>query len=241
MSHARLATFVRVVLFTVTASFASTCFADDVKTQVPTAEVRSAITQSAAACGMSLMLGVGLSAASGFRVFVPFLGISIASFAGHLTLAPGFEWMGSWPALLAFATATILEIAIYFVPWIDNITDAFATPLAIVAGTILTASQMGEMSHLLQWSLAIIAGGSVCGAVQVGTVAIRAVSTGTTGGFGNFLVATLELIAAVVVTVLAVVLPVVGIIAMVWIAYKMLLKIIASNSMLYRKPQAVGA
>lgn len=236
MSHARLATFIRVVFFTVTASFASTCFADDVKT-----EVRSAITQSAAACGMSLMLGVGLSAASGFRVFVPFLGISIASFAGHLTLAPGFEWMGSWPALLAFATATILEIAIYFVPWIDNITDAFATPLAIVAGTILTASQMGEMSHLLQWSLAIIAGGGVCGAVQVGTVAIRAVSTGTTGGFGNFLVATLELIAAVVVTVLAVVLPVVGIIAVVWITYKMLLKIIASNSMLYRKPQAVGA
>lgn len=236
MSHARLATFIRVVFFTVTASFASTCFADDVKT-----EVRSAITQSAAACGMSLMLGVGLSAASGFRVFVPFLGISIASFAGHLTLAPGFEWMGSWPALLAFATATILEIAIYFVPWIDNITDAFATPLAIVAGTILTASQMGEMSHLLQWSLAIIAGGGVCGAVQVGTVAIRAVSTGTTGGFGNFLVATLELIAAVVVTVLAVVLPVVGIIAVVWITYKMLRKIIASKSGLYRKPQAVGA
>lgn len=236
MSHARPATFIRVVFFAVTASFASTCFADDVKT-----EVRSAITQSAAACGMSLMLGVGLSAASGFRVFVPFLGISIASFAGHLTLAPGFEWMGSWPALLAFATATILEIAIYFVPWIDNITDAFATPLAIVAGTILTASQMGEMSHLLQWSLAIIAGGGVCGAVQVGTVAIRAVSTGTTGGFGNFLVATLELIAAVVVTVLAIVLPVVGIIAVVWITYKMLRKIIASKSMLYRKPQTVGA
>ena len=236
MSHALSATFIRVVFFAVTASFASTCFADDVKT-----EVRSAITQSAAACGMSLMLGVGLSAASGFRVFVPFLGISIASFAGHLTLAPGFEWMGSWPALLAFGMATILEIAVYFVPWIDNITDAFATPLAIVAGTILTASQIGEMSHLLQWSLAIIAGGGVCGVVQMGTVAIRAVSTGTTGGFGNFLVATLELIAAVVVTVLAVVLPVVGIIAVVWITYKMLRKIIASKSMLYRKPQAVGA
>ena len=236
MSHALSATFIRVVFFAVTASFASTCFADDVKT-----EVRSAITQSAAACGMSLMLGVGLSAASGFRVFVPFLGISIASFAGHLTLAPGFEWIGSWPGLLAFATATILEIAIYFVPWIDNITDAFATPLAIVAGTILTASQIGEMSHLLQWSLAIIAGGGVCGVVQMGTVAIRAVSTGTTGGFGNFLVATFELIAAVVVTVLAIVLPVVGIIAVVWITYKMLRKIIASKSMLYRKPQAVGA
>ena len=75
----------------------------------------------------------------------------------------------------------------------------------------------------------------------MGTVAIRAVSTGTTGGFGNFLVATFELIAAVVVTVLAIVLPVVGIIAVVWITYKMLRKIIASKSMLYRKPQAVGA
>ena len=59
---------------------------------------------------MGLIVGIGLSAACGFRVFVPLLGMSIANLAGHLTLSPGFEWIGSWPALVAFGTATILEI-----------------------------------------------------------------------------------------------------------------------------------
>ena len=70
---------------------------------------------------LSVLVGVGLSAACGFRVFVPLLVMSIASLSGHLTLSPGFQWIATYPALIAFALATILEIAGYYIPWVDHI------------------------------------------------------------------------------------------------------------------------
>jgi hypothetical protein len=163
---------------------------------------------------MGLMIGVGLSAACGFRVFVPMLGMSIANLAGHLTLSPGFEWIGTWPTLIALATATILEIIAYYIPWVDNIMDTVATPAAVVAGTIVTASQLGDVSPLLKWSLAIVAGGGASSAIQASTVVARTASTGTTGGLGNFAVSSLELFSAILITLLAIVLPVIGLLVM---------------------------
>ena len=75
---------------------------------------------------LSLCVGVGLSAACGFRVFVPLLILSIAANSGHLKLASGFEWIGSSSAILAFAVATAIEISGYFVPWVDHILDVAA-------------------------------------------------------------------------------------------------------------------
>jgi len=157
---------------------------------------------------LSICLGVGLSAACGFRVFVPLLGISAAALAGQVHLASEFEWVGTWPALACFLTATILEVAAYYVPWIDNALDSIATPAAVVAGTLATASVITDLSPLSKWTLAVIAGGGVAGLIQTGTVALRGASTATTGGLANFLVATAELIASVCTTILAIVLPV---------------------------------
>ena len=157
---------------------------------------------------LSVCLGVGLAAACGFRVFVPLLGVSTAALAGHVDLASGFDWVGTWPALACFLTATILEIAAYYVPWIDNALDSIATPAAVVAGTVVAASVITDMSPLMQWTLAVIAGGGTAGLIQTSTVALRGASTITTGGTANFLVATAELIASVCTTILAILLPV---------------------------------
>jgi hypothetical protein len=188
---------------------------------------------------LGLIIGVGLSAACGFRVFVPLLGMSTAHLAGHLSLSPGFEWIGSWPAWIAFATALVLEIGAYSIPWIDNIMDVGATPAAIVAGTIVTAAQVGDMSPLLRWSLAAIAGGGVCTVVQVGTVAVRAASSGTTGGLGNFIVSALELMASIVLAVLAILLPSVCFAAVIWICYKMIRQI-AKSPLLVKRAATTG-
>jgi len=157
---------------------------------------------------LSICLGIGLSAACGFRVFVPLLGISTAALAGHVGLSSGLEWIGTWPAFACFLTATVLEVAAYYVPWIDNALDSIATPAAVVAGTLATASVITDLSPLSKWTLAVIAGGGVAGLIQTGTVALRGASTATTGGLANFLVATAELIASVCTTILAIVLPV---------------------------------
>jgi hypothetical protein len=159
---------------------------------------------------LSLLVGIGLSAACGFRVFVPLLGLSIASFTGHLQLAHGFEWIGTWPALLTFSTATLLEIGAYYVPWLDHTLDAIATPASVIAGAVVTASLITDMPPLMKWSLAIIAGGGSAGIIQSGTVLLRGMSMAATGGLGNFLVSTLELIGSIILSILAVLLPVIG-------------------------------
>jgi len=156
----------------------------------------------------SISLGIGLSAACGFRVFVPLLIMSIASHTGHMTLSTGFDWIGTYPALAAFGVATVLEVAGYYIPWVDNLLDTIATPSAVVAGTIVMASAVSEMSPLMQWSLAIVAGGGTSAMVQGVTSLTRGASSLTTGGLGNPVVSTMEMGGATLLSVLAVALPV---------------------------------
>lgn len=181
----------------------------------------------------AVLVGIGLSAACGFRVFVPLLGVSIAALAGYLPLSAEFAWLGTWPALTAFAVATALEIGAYSTPFIDHLMDVIAAPAAIIAGTLLMASMLGDTSPLLKWSLAVIAGGGAAGIVQAGSMALRGGSTLLTGGFGNLLVAALELAGAIVMTVLALLLPLlamIGLVVMVFVLIRMLFKRLPSNS-----------
>lgn len=159
---------------------------------------------------IAVCVGIALSAAVGFRVFVPLLGMALAARAGLLTLAGDFQWLASPLAILAFTVATIVEIGAYYIPWLDNLLDTIATPVAVAAGIVVAASVMIDMSPFLRWSLAIIAGGGVAGAVQSGTTVARGASTLTTAGLGNFAVATGEILGAAGTTALAVFLPVVG-------------------------------
>lgn len=161
---------------------------------------------------MSVCLGIGVSAACGFRVFVPLLVMSLASLSGHLTLAHGFEWIGTYPALITFSAATCLEIAGYYIPWVDHLLDTLATPAAVVAGTVVSASMATHMSPMLRWTLAAIAGGGAAGLVQSATVATRGASTITTGGLANPLVSTLELAGAVTTSILAICLPLLAVV-----------------------------
>jgi len=89
---------------------------------------------------LTVLMGIGLSASSGFRIFIPFLLISIASLTGYLSLSDSFSWIATYPALITFGVATVLEIAAYYIPWVDNVLDTIASPIAVIAGIILTAS-----------------------------------------------------------------------------------------------------
>jgi len=168
---------------------------------------------------LSIFVGVGLSAACGFRIFVPLLVMSVASLTGNLTLAPDFEWIGTYPALAAFAIATLFEIAAYYVPWIDNLLDTIAIPAATVAGTIVMASAVSEMSPFLKWALAVIVGGGVAGTIQGFTSITRIASTATTGGVGNPVVSTVEAGGSIVMSILAIAVPVLAALAVLVIIF----------------------
>jgi hypothetical protein len=164
---------------------------------------------------LSAALGLGLAAACGFRIFVPFLIASIAARSGHLELAGSFEWIASTPALVSFAVATVLEVAAYYVPWVDNLLDTVASPTAVVAGILATASVVTDVSPWMQWGIAALGGGTVAGVVQAISVTGRGLSSVTTLGFGNPVVSTGEAVGAGVMSVLAVVVPLLAFILVV--------------------------
>ena len=157
---------------------------------------------------LGIAIGIGLSAACGFRVFVPLLVMNLTSLSGQLHLSSGFAWIGSYHATVAFSTATIVEVLGYYLPWLDHVLDLVTTPAAIIAGTVATASMITGMSPFLKWTLALIAGGGIAGLVQGTTVALRAGSSALTAGIGNPLFSTLELAGSIITALLAIVVPI---------------------------------
>jgi Domain of unknown function (DUF4126) len=187
---------------------------------------------------LSLLIGLGLAAACGFRVFVPLLIMSLASRAevGHLALNGHFAWIGSTPALIAFSVATVLEIAGYYIPWVDNLLDTVATPTAIVAGVLVTASSMtADVSPFLKWTLAVVAGGGTTAVFQGITAMARHVSSFTTGGLGNPVLATAEAGSSALLAVLAITLPVLAFVLVMGLLY------VGVKKLLFRRPPAARA
>ncbi len=157
---------------------------------------------------LSIFLGIGLAASVGFRVFLPLFALSLASYFGIWDLNESWEWIGSLAALLTLGIATIIEILAYFIPWIDNLLDSIAIPLAAIAGTAVMVSTVAGLDPVVTWSLAIIAGGGTATAIKGAGAAGRLASTATTGGLANPVVATVETGTAVAITAASIFAPI---------------------------------
>jgi hypothetical protein len=164
---------------------------------------------------LSLGVGIGLAAATGLRVFLPLLLLGGAARMGFLPLTGGFEWLESGWGLTALGVATILEVSAYYVPWIDNLLDLLSAPLAVTAGILATAAVMTDLPPALRWAIAIIAGGGTAGIVQGLTSVVRLKSSVTTAGAGNPVLATLELMGALITSIVAMTLPLVAILIVI--------------------------
>ncbi len=169
---------------------------------------------------MAIFAGVGLAAACGFRVFLPLFVASLAANTGmEVDFLGSFNveavlgehhWLGSTPVTIMLGVATAVEVASYYVPWIDNALDTIATPLAVGAGTLITGTLLPEFmgDGSFKWATAMIAGGGTAGVVQGASVIARGTSSATTGGVGNPAVSTAELGGSVLTASLAVLVPV---------------------------------
>lgn len=154
-----------------------------------------------------ILAGMGLAASCGLRVFLPLLVAGTAAKIGWLPLTDGFDWLASWPAILLLGVATVLEIGAFYVPWIDNLLDAAATPAAVAAGALLMVASLGELDPALRWTCGIIVGGGVAGAVQTATGGTRGLSTVSTAGLANPILATIENVGALLLSVISILLP----------------------------------
>ncbi len=168
----------------------------------------------------AIFAGLALSAAAGLRVFLPMLALAIASRMGYVDLGDRFEWLNHPMIILVLGTATLAEIASYYIPWVDNLLDTVATPGAIGSGTLIATALLPEMNSALQWGLGLLLGGGTAGVVQGATVLTRGASTATSGGLANPVVATAETGGSIAVAGLAFLIPlVIGILAIFVVGY----------------------
>jgi Domain of unknown function (DUF4126) len=174
---------------------------------------------------LSIALGVVLAAATGFRVFLPMLIMSGAAYTGHLSLDNSFAWLATPFALTMLGVAALVEVLAYYVPGIDNLLDAVATPAAFVAGTIVSAAVMTDLPPMAKWMAAVIAGGGTASLTQGVMTILRAKSTVVTGGLGNPVIATGELGGSVLLSLLALAAPLTAVavvILLLWLAFRLI-------------------
>ena len=164
---------------------------------------------------ISAFIGIGLAAATGFRVFMPMFAVSLASYLGWIPMNESFEWLAGLPTLITTGIAMVAEILAYYIPFIDHLLDTISVPLATIAGSVMFASQFADIGIFPQWALALIAGGGTAAAISSGFAGTRAASTATTGGLGNSVVATTETAGAGIMSFLALAAPVIAFIAAV--------------------------
>ncbi|MDJ0590884.1 MAG: DUF4126 domain-containing protein [Pleurocapsa sp. MO_226.B13] len=186
---------------------------------------------------LALGLGITLSAACGFRVFVPPLVMSLAAIYGHIPLSAGFEWLGTTEAAIALAVATVLEISAYYIPIVDNLLDTVQVPLAVGIGTIITAATLGHTDPVLQWTLAAIAGGGTAGVMGTLASLTRLASTGITGGLGNFIVATIEAVGSISLSILGISFPLWTAAIVLGVLVVAVITIISNSAKIFKKKE----
>jgi Domain of unknown function (DUF4126) len=173
---------------------------------------------------LSIVLGIALAAATGFRVFLPMLIVSGAAYTGHLSLDNSFGWLATPSALIMLSVAALVEISAYYIPVVDNLLDSVATPAAFVAGMVVSAAVMTDVPPMVKWTAAVVAGGGIAGLTQGVTAMIRGHSTVLTGGLGNPVIATAELGGAMLLSFLALAAPAAAIalvILFLWLAIRL--------------------
>ena len=162
-----------------------------------------------------IALGIGLAAATGFRVFLPLLIAGLAAKYGYVHLSQHFQWLSSTPALVMLGTAAVAETLAYYVPGIDHLLDVIATPATFIAGIVASAAVMTNLPASVSWPVAIIGGGGIAGMTKGGAALLRAKSGLMTGGLANPAVSTVETVGAAGLSLLAVAIPLLAFVVVV--------------------------
>lgn len=192
---------------------------------------------------MALCLGIGLSAACGFRVFIPPLALSIAAHGETIQLSSDWQWLGTYPALITLGIAATVEVFAYFFPVVSNLLDSIEIGLAPIAGMFVTASSLsiaGEFNPIMVWTIAAIAGGTIAETVELGTSLTRLVASGTTAGVGGPIVSLVEAICSIVLSILAITLPILAMVLVIFLVIYGILRILRFISKRKRRRKMKG-
>jgi hypothetical protein len=157
-----------------------------------------------------ILSGFGLSTSAGLNAYIPLLVVAlVARYTDLLELNKPWDTLtNGWIIALLFLLV-LVEFFADKIPAVNHANDAVQTFVRPVAGAIVFAASAQVISDLHP-VLALAAGLLLAGGVHaVKSLAVRPAVTATTGGVGNVPVSILEDFISTVLSVLAIVIPIV--------------------------------
>jgi hypothetical protein len=152
----------------------------------------------------------GLSASAGLNAYVPLLIVALVGrFTDWIQLTPPWDALESWWVIGVLVALGLVEFFADKVPAVNHVNDLIQTFVRPAAGAVVFAASTGVVGGVHP-VMALIAGLLVAGTVHVvKSGAVRPAVTATTGGAGNVPVSIAEDIAATVLSIVSVLVPVV--------------------------------
>lgn len=159
---------------------------------------------------VDIFAAFGLSASAGLNAYVPLLVVALtARYTDWITLSQPWDALSNGWVIGVLIVLGVVEFFADKIPVVNHINDAIQTVIRPVAGAILFAASAQVVTDIHP-VLSVIAGLLVAGGVHtVKTTAVRPAVTVATGGAGNVPVSVTEDIVATIISILAVVVPVV--------------------------------
>jgi hypothetical protein len=152
-------------------------------------------------------MGIGLAACAGLRAFLPLFVVALAGRLEFVTLSDSFAWLASWPAVIVFGAAVVIEVLSDKFPIVDNLLDSVQVFVKPIAGALVAATVVEDWAPLYVTVVAIIGGGLAAGLVHVAKAKVRLLSSATTAGLGNPVLSVSEDVGALAGSVVSLVVP----------------------------------
>lgn len=157
------------------------------------------------------LLGLGLASATGLRTFLPLLMLALAAKFElfGVRLIDQMEWIVSWPAIAALATAATAEFAGDKIPAVDHFLNAVGYVARPLAGAVAAGSVFWAVDPTAAAIAGVIVGAPAALAFNAAQTGARVTSTATTGGLGNPVVSFIEDVLAFFTVIVAFLAPIV--------------------------------
>ncbi|HEX5597768.1 MAG TPA: DUF4126 domain-containing protein [Micromonosporaceae bacterium] len=167
---------------------------------------------------LEALTGTGLAASAGLNAYIPLLAMGLLSrYTGLIDLSEEWQWLSNGWVLTLFAVLLLIEFVADKVPVVDHVNDVLQTAIRPAAGGLVftagassetvTVSDPGEFFSSSQWLPAVI-GVVIALAVHAIKALARGAINAATVGIGAPVVSTAEDATSVVMSVIAIVLPV---------------------------------
>ncbi|NUP66644.1 MAG: DUF4126 domain-containing protein [Nonomuraea sp.] len=171
------------------------------------------------------LTGLGLSTAAGLNAYIPLLVVGVlANLTDRVKLPDGYSWLSNWGVLAIIAVLLVAEMVLDKVPAIDSVNDAIQTVVRPASGGVVfsatnAAAELDSSTWMTEhpwagWLLGIV----MALAVHTVKATARPVINAGTAGVGAPVVSTAEDAGSLGMSLIAVFLPALVIVALLLLA-----------------------